>query len=261
MSVVLIAGMASSSLPQKAMGVGPATTMVEWITNPVEPQPISAASTNETLSVRGTIDLTNSTIKLDPFMILPGSKYTVRPTNSSFSIKLLDNEGKALASYPFDPIPRVNTDLSQNKDKTALLSEAVPYILGTKEIVILKDNRELASRHVDDYAPKVSFISTKINFTSTKAGENLAGNIILRWKATDTDSDNLTYFILYSTDAGRSWQTVASDIKDTQLILNLAGLSGSNKALFRVIATDGVNTGIRDSNGTLSVPFLSTQGG
>jgi hypothetical protein len=155
----------------------------------------------------------------------------------------------------------VNTYVSQNKDRTALLSEAVPYILGTKEIVISKDSRELASRHVDDYAPKVSFISAKVNLSSTNAGENLTGNVILRWKATDADGGNLTYFILYSTDAGRSWQTLASDIKDNQLILNVAGLTGSNKALFRVIATDGVNTGIGDSNGTLSVPFLGTQGG
>jgi hypothetical protein len=256
---MLIAAMVSSSLPQKATAVGPGTTSVQWISNPGKPRLFLAASTNETLSVRGTVDLTNSTIKLDPFMILPGSKYTARPTNSSFSINLLDNKGKTLARYPFDP--KVSTYVSQNKHRTALLSEAVPYILGTKEIVISKDSRELASRHVDDYAPKVSFISAKVNLSSTNAGENLTGNVILRWKATDADGGNLTYFILYSTDAGRSWQTLASDIKDNQLILNVAGLTGSNKALFRVIATDGVNTGIGDSNGTLSVPFLGTQGG
>ena len=36
---------------------------------------------NKTLSVYGNIDLTNSTIKLEPFMILPGSKFKVKENN------------------------------------------------------------------------------------------------------------------------------------------------------------------------------------
>ena len=143
-------------LPQNAMAVGPATTSPQCITSSVKLESLSTTN-NQTLSVRGTIDLTKFTIRLDPFMILPGSKYTVRPTNSSFSIDLLDNKGKTLAHYPFDP--KVYTNISQSKDKMALLSEAIPYIPCTKEIVISKDSRELASRNVDDYAPKVRIIS------------------------------------------------------------------------------------------------------
>lgn len=236
-------------LPKNAMAVGPAAT-TQCIAISAKPQLVSA-SNNQTLSVRGTIDLTKSTIRLDPFMVLPGSKYTVRPTNSSFTIILLDNKGKTLAHYPFDP--KVYTTVSPSKDKMAILSEAVPYILCTKQIVISKDNRELASRNVDNYAPKVRIISPV-------GGETLTGNITIKWQASDADGGNLTYFVFYSTDAGRSWQTIASDIKDTQLAVNMAGLPGSNISLFRIIATDGVNTGISDSNSTFNVPSTSSIG-
>ena len=236
-------------LPKNAMAVGPAST-TQCLVSSAKPQLVSA-SNNETLSVRGTIDLTKSTIRLDPFMVLPGSKYTVRPTNSSFTINLLDNKGKTLAKYPFDP--KVYTNASQSKDKMAILSEAVPYILCTKQIVISKDSSELASRNVDNYAPKVRIISPV-------GGETLAGNITIKWQASDTDGGNLTYFVLYSTDAGRSWQTIASDIKDTHLTVNTAGLPGSNVSLFRIIATDGVNTGVSDSNSTFNVPSTSSIG-
>jgi hypothetical protein len=237
--------------PQNAMAVGPAATSLQCLTSSVKLELLSTTS-NQTLSVRGTLDLTKFTIKLDPFMILPGSKYTVRPTNSSFSIDLLDSKGKTLARYPFDP--KVYTNISQNKDKMALLSEAIPYIPCTKEIVISKDNRELASRNVDDYAPKVRIIFPI-------GGETLTGNIIVRWQASDADGDNLTYFVLYSTDAGRSWQDVASDIKDTEIPVNMATLPGTTVGLFRIIATDGVNTGIGDSNSTFNVPSTSGTAG
>jgi hypothetical protein len=233
---------------QDAMALGPSSNLsAQCIPNSVKPQQLSNTS-NQTLSVMGTIDLTKSTINLGPFMVLPGSKYTVRPTNSSWSIDLLDSKGNILARYPFSP--KGYTYLSQDRDRMALLSEAVPYVSCTKDIVISKDHRELASRVVDNYAPKVRIIFPI-------GGENLTGNVTVRWQASDADSANLTYFVLYSTDAGRSWQTVASDVKDTHIAINIAGLPGSNMALFRIIATDGVNTGISDSNSTFKVPPTS----
>lgn len=224
------------------------TTSTQCVTSSVKPQTLSA-NNNETLSIYGTINLSNSSIKLNPFMVLPGSKYTVRPTNSSFSIDLLDSNGKALARYPFDP--KAYTSIPPNSNKTALISEAVPYVSCVNKIVISKENKELASRKVDDNGPKVRIIYPI-------GGETLAKNITLRWQANDPDGDNLTYYVLYSPDAGKSWQTVASDIKDTELRVNLAALPGTNLGLFRVIATDGVNTGISDSNSTSNVQATSS---
>lgn len=227
------------------------TTVTQCVTSFVKPQ-ASSATSNKTLSVFGTINLSNSSIKLNPFMVLPGSKYTLRPASSSFSIDLLDSNGKALARYPFDP--KVYTSVPPNGNKMALISEAVPYFPCVKEIVISKANKQLASRNVDDYAPKVRIIYPI-------GGETLTKTITIRWQASDPDSDNLTYYVLYSTDAGRSWQSVASGIKDTELRVNLAGLPGTTLGLFRIIATDGVNTGISDSNSTFNVPATSSTAG
>jgi hypothetical protein len=235
---------------QNAIATGQ-TTVTQCVTSFLKPQALSATS-NKTLSVFGTINLSNSSIKLNPFMVLPGSKYTVRPTNSSFSIDLLDSNGKVLARYPFDP--KVYTSISSNSNKTALISEAVPYTPCVKEIVISKENKELASRKVDDYSPKVRIIYPI-------GGETLTKTITLRWQANDPDGDSLTYYVLYSPDAGRSWQNVASGIKDTELRVNLAALPGSALGLFRIIATDGVNTGISDSNSTFNVPATSSTAG
>lgn len=236
---------------QNVMAEAGRTTTAQCTTSYAKPQVLSTTS-NTTLSVFGTIDLSNSSIKLSPFMVLPGLKYTVRPTNSSFSIDLLDSKGKTLVRYPFDP--KVYTSIPPNNDKMALISEAIPYIPCAKEIVIAKENKELASRKVDDYSPKVRIIYPI-------GGETLTRTITLRWQASDPDGDSLTYYVFYSPDAGRSWQNVASGIKDTELRVNLAALPGSALGLFRIIATDGVNTGISDSNSTFNVPATSSTAG
>ena len=206
---------------------------------------------NKTLSVYGNIDLTNSTIKLEPFMILPGSQYTTRPANSSFSINLLDSQGKILARYPFSP--KISTYLPEDKHHVmAILSEAVPYILSTKQIVISKDGKELASRYVSAHTPQV-----KVTFP--KGDELFKDKLTVTWNATDQDHDHLTYSLLYSADDGDTWQTIAKNINESQLTINVNELPGSTKSLFRVIATDGVNTAIDDSDNTFNiVPSRST---
>ena len=54
---------------------------------------------------------------------------------------------------------------------------------------------------------------------------------------------------------------MASYIKDTQTTVNMATLPGTSVGLFRIIATDGVNTGISDSNSTFKVPSTSVTPG
>ena len=203
------------------------------------------AISNKTLSVYGTIDLTNSTATLEPSMILPGSKYTTRPSNSSFTITLLNSEGKTLARYPFSP--KAYTYFPQNKDKMALLSEAVPYISCTKQIMITKDGNQMASRYVSAHSPEV-----KVIFPT--GGGILRDKFTVRWQASDPDGDRLTYSLLYSTDNGLTWQTVVKNINESEIIIDPAELPGSTKALFRVIATDGINTAIDDSDDTFNVP-------
>ncbi|MFL6455054.1 MAG: hypothetical protein ACJ71L_13760 [Nitrososphaeraceae archaeon] len=211
------------------------------------PLPIS----NKTLSVYGNIDLTNSSVRLEPFMILPGSKYTTRPANSSFSINLLDSEGKILARYPFNP--KISTYLPENKHNVmALLSEAVPYILSTKQIVISKDGKELASRYISEHTPQV-----KVIFPN--GDERFKDKFTIRWQGSDVDGDRLTYSLHYSSDNGYTWQAIAKNINESQLTTNVNELPGSTKALFRVIATDGVNTAIDDSDHTFIIlPSRST---
>jgi hypothetical protein len=215
-------------------------------------QPSSLITSNKTLSVRGNIDLTNYSIKLEPFMVLPGSKYTTRPANSSFSINLLDGKGNVLAQYPFSP--KASTFLPEYIHKMGLVSEAVPYDLCTKQIVITKDGKELASRNVSAHTPEIKLIYPN-------GGKILGDNVTVRWNASDADgNNNLTYSLLYSADAGLSWRTVADNINRSQVTVNLANLPGSPQALFRVIATDGVNTAIADSNHTLTVPSKTPLG-
>jgi hypothetical protein len=222
------------------------STSVRQPTSPTLP-PIS----NKTLSVYGNIDLTNSSIRLQPFMILPGSKYTKRPENSSFAINLLDGEGKILARYPFSP--KISTSLPEdNHNVMALLSEALPYNLSTKQIVISKDGKELASRNVSAHAPQVQLIFPN-------GGERFKDKFTIRWQASDSDGDHLTYSLLYSADNGYTWQAIARNINESQLTTNVNELPGSTKALFRVVATDGVNTAIDDSDHTFIIlPSRST---
>jgi hypothetical protein len=206
----------------------------------------SVMTNNKTLSVFGTMDLTNSTIRIDPFMILPGSKYTTLPSNSSYSINMLDSQGKILARYPFNP--KISTNLPEDRhDTIGLLSEAVPYISCTKQIVISKDGRDLASRYVSAHTPQV-----KITFPN--GDEILKDKFTVRWQANDADGDRLAYSLLYTTDDGNTWQTISKNIKESQITINPTELPGGTKALFRVIATDGVNTAIDDSDHVFTVP-------
>jgi hypothetical protein len=211
------------------------------------------------LSIRGILNLSDSNIVLKPSMILHSSIFTTRPADSHLAIDLLDQRGRVLAHYPVDIIVS-KAKVVELKD-IAYISEAVPYDPCTAKITINKDDKELVSQVVSPNVPKI--ISIKVGYgNDSDVNPRLifprTSNITVEWKAQDLDKDqhHLTYSLLYSNDGGVTWPTtIADDIEQNSLTLNADSLPGNsvNLSRFRVIATDGVNTDVRDSD-PFSVP-------
>lgn len=212
---------------------------------------------NQTLSVHGMVNLTESSINLKPSIILPSSILTDRPAYSHFVVDLLDVKGRVIAHYPTDII----ASMAKVKEwkNIAYISETVPYSPCTAKITINKDGKELVSQVVSPHAPEIK----SINVSDSSGNPGLifprTSNITVEWKAQDLDKDyNLSYVLLYSNNGGQNWPiTIADDIKENSLTLNASSLPGNsaNLSQFRVIATDGVNTDVLDSN-PFSIPIL-----
>jgi hypothetical protein len=203
------------------------------------------------------VNLTDSSVNLKPSIIPPSSILTTRPAYSHFVVDLLDVKGRVLAHYPTDII--VSTAKVEEWKNIAYISETVPYSPCTTKITINKDDKELVSQVVSPNAPEIK----SINVTDSNGNPKLifprTSNISVEWKAQDLDKDdNLTYLLLYSNNGGQTWPiTIADNIKENSLTLNANSLPGNsaNLSQFRVIATDGVNTDVRDSN-PFSIPIL-----
>jgi hypothetical protein len=210
---------------------------------------LAASPRQEVLLLLGTIDLTKKQDAIDfrPFSLATGNLVTRLPSaaRTDFRIVLEDRLGADLHSYPFEARKYLDTD-----DRTAQLAEVVPWDPRTGRIFITYRGQEIGSRDVGVHAPHPQI-------TSPNGGESLQdASHLATWTATDadTDVDELTYTLLYSTDAGSTWRNVATGIKERQYSLDLSRLPGSDQALLRVIASDGVLTGEDDSDAVFSVP-------
>jgi hypothetical protein len=64
----------------------------------------------------------------------------------------------------------------------------------------------------------------------------------VRWSAADPDGDPLAYWIEYSPDGGRTWDTVIKNVTGDRYVIDLSDLPGSRQGMFRIHASDGVNT-------------------
>ena len=213
---------------------------------------------NQTLSISGMVNLTDSSINLKPSIILPSSILTTRPDYSHFVVDLLDVKGRVIAHYPIDII--TSTAKIEEWKNIAYISETVPYSPCTTKITINKDDKELVSQVVSPNAPEIKSINVSDSNGNPRLIFPRTSNISVEWKAQDLDKDdNLSYILLYSNNGGQTWPiTISDNIKQNSLTLNANSLPGNsaNLSQFRVIATDGVNTGVRDSS-PFSIPTLN----
>jgi hypothetical protein len=86
--------------------------------------------------------------------------------------------------------------------------------------------------------------SPTVTVSSPTGGTYNSGSIPVAWTATDTDGDDLEIVIDYSPDGGTSWTSVVLTSEDSGSVdVPVVQLAGSTDAVFKVTASDGMNSG------------------
>ncbi|RLT37853.1 MAG: hypothetical protein DWI57_13080 [Chloroflexi bacterium] len=140
----------------------------------------------------------------------------------------------------FDPNPT---------DKAGITLVA-PWVDGTTSIALTYKGETLLDERIVSGNPPTVEIIEPVEPAAWNAGETQK----LSWKGDDPDQNTLHYAVFYSHDAGQHWQLLASELSDTSLELAVDSLAGGIDTRFRVVATDGVNTGMAETPNVIDVP-------
>jgi hypothetical protein len=152
-----------------------------------------------------------------------------------YALRLLAADGSQLASHPFSP--------AGHHDEEGGMSflEVLPFADGTRtiQLVHLASGAVLDSQAVSPAAPAVANVSVG-------GPEPLQGTVELMWTASDADGDSLGFDLLFSRDGGATFQIAQASLTGASASVDTAALPGGS-LIFRVRASDGVNTSYADS--------------
>lgn len=207
-------------------------------------QRLKADAAPDAVLLTGMLNLTKKTGALRPAWRMGGLIPTDRPAQSRFHILFKSAGGATLADYPF--LPNVDTEAVSGEDISANIAETLPWVANTRRIVVVWDDTTLATLAVSPNAPEVHVVTPN-------GGETLSGAVNVQWTGSDADGDTLVYTLQYSRDGGDTWRTLSTSLTSNPVTVDLSGLPGATAGKFRVIASDGVNTGYDDSDGVFTV--------
>jgi uncharacterized delta-60 repeat protein len=212
--------------------------------SPDKSQQIVQQGENTTL-VSGIILENSSVGELSGNYTFP-SPAAIGNTTGNYKITYFDSNGQEIASYNFDPEYSI-------ENNTGSFSLLLPEQTNARRISLIKNGQILASKQASANSPSVSV-------TYPNGGEVLNGSTVnLQWLANDVDGDSLRFLVQYSSNAGATWETVASDITATSYQLSLDSIAGTNQGLIRVIASDGFRSNIDQSNNFFSINIHAPQ--
>ncbi len=125
----------------------------------------------------------------------------------------------------------------------------MPWVDYANQVVLLKDSSILAQKAVSLDAPEVTILSPVAPIAWTSGITET-----LEWKGDDPNGDPLSYSVMYSKDSGSSWELLVTGLTVPSYDLEVDSLAGGSDVRFRVIATDGVNSGYAETPAAISVP-------
>jgi hypothetical protein len=197
--------------------------------------PASTALADDFWLVRGTLEHGSGEVALEPLLRFQ-MEGSAEPGSGTHRIEVQDGSGAALFTRFFTPAhghgsPSPGEPVLETDDA---FSELIPTHADAASIAIIDgQDTEIGEITLDGAAPSVS-INLPASFTGVQA---------VSWDTVDPDSTAHTFWVDYSPDNGETWQNQAMGLEDDSLVLDFDEIAGSDNALFRVIASDGVNSG------------------
>ncbi len=193
-----------------------------------------------TLLISGNITNNQQNGELSTIYKLPSPTNVPANRTGAYQISFFDSNNQELSSYPFDP----ESSLESSNGNFALL---LPNQSNATRISLIKNGQVLASKQASANPPLVTI-------TFPNGGETLnTSTVNVQWTANDADGDALRYLVQYSSNAGATWETIASDLESTNYEVQLDSIGGTNQGLFRVIASDGFYSSLDQSDAFFSV--------
>jgi hypothetical protein len=180
-----------------------------------------------------------------------------------YAIELRNSQGEVLYNQPFyidfeseydnhtDGPQDPNTDppFPPNPTVKADVSFIIPWINGTTSVALTYLGSTFDERPVSDNPPQV-LITSPSQVETWQAGSQHT----LAWQGLDVDGDILAYSIFYSNNNGLNWDLLANELTETSFTVDTDSLAGGSDVRFRVVATDGVNTTLDETDQAISVP-------
>jgi hypothetical protein len=150
-----------------------------------------------------------------------------------YTAMLLDGAGAALYSRDFGVIELSNHEPGE----AGYVQLILPDFPDVADIVFLYNGAEIGRVSASANAPQVAIVEPA-------GGEDwgASGAHTIAWQASDADGDPLRFTVQYSQDGGASWSAAGVDLTDvSSLAVDSVDLPGGS-LLFRVLASDGLNT-------------------
>jgi hypothetical protein len=170
----------------------------------------------------------------------------VPPAGDDYCLTVHGGDSSVLAEHCFD-VGFVDLE-------TGLSTEPSPYFFTLPQINVAEVERVALSRdqvEVASASPTSSVPQVTVIFPN--GGEALDGVQTITWEGYDEDGDPLRYDILYSPDGGRSWLPLAIQQTDTSYPFYTSQVTSSANGLIRVVASDGFNTVIDESDNPFAI--------
>lgn len=205
---------------------------------------VSITETQQILLVSGQIYL-NGTAKIGVGYQFTSTNVIRQSTGTDYCLNLQDSTNANLTESCFD-LSFYDPESGDSRE-IAHFVRMLPYHQNAARLALKKDTNELAERLVSANYPSVTLITAN-------GDEVITDTVDIQWLAIDTDDDPLEYALSYSADNGLTWHHLSIGITDTHQLIDTVVLPGSDRALFRVTVSDGINTTFDISDAVLSIP-------